>query len=192
MRFEGLPNGTWIVNDWYIRMPILTTTVLAGGRERVSLAALREEGGQVIRVNNLQGDPVFDARTGTIEGVVLDSVGVEPLGGAVVRLDGSTQAVTDAMGRFRFTSLVQGEHGVTASSPALDSFGLAPQPTYVDATPGEVSSVRLQSPGLIASLLALCDQPEMVESRNLSTTMGHSSGLIREQSPVWWGSGWAG
>ena len=28
--------------------------------------------------------------------------------------------------------------------------------------------------------------------RNLSTTMGHSSGLIREQSPVWWGSGWAG
>ena len=30
------------------------------------------------------------------------------------------------------------------------------------------------------------------EPRNLSTTMGHSSGLIREQSPVWWGSGWAG
>ena len=28
--------------------------------------------------------------------------------------------------------------------------------------------------------------------RNLSTTMGHTSGLIREQSPVWWGSGWEG
>ena len=35
-------------------------------------------------------------------------------------------------------------------------------------------------------------QQTVTEARNLSTTMGHSSGLIREQSPVWWGSGWAG
>ena len=47
---------------------------------------------------------------------------------------------------------------------------------------------------LFDTLRDLCEFPDEVEFaiRNLSTTMGHSSGLIREQSPVWWGSGWAG
>ncbi|SVB39752.1 uncharacterized protein METZ01_LOCUS192606, partial [marine metagenome] len=103
LKFEGLPNGTWIISDWSIRMPILTGTVLDGGRQRIVLAAIREEGGQVVRVNNLQGDLVLDYRSGTIEGVVLDSLDVEPVEGATVLLDESMQTKTDDEGRFRFT-----------------------------------------------------------------------------------------
>ena len=31
----------------------------------------------------------------------------------------------------------------------------------------------------------VCRELGVSEQRNLSTTMGHSTGLIREQSPVW-------
>ena len=172
LKFEGLPNGTWIISDWSIRMPILTGTVLDGGRQRIVLAAIREEGGQVVRVNNLQGDLVLDYRSGTIEGVVLDSLDVEPVEGATVLLDESMQTKTDDEGRFRFTSLTQGRYGVSAVNPALDSFGLAPPPVYVDAIPGEVVSVRLQSSGLMASLVALCQQPEVAEG-NLGVLVGY-------------------
>ena len=172
LKFEGLPNGTWIISDWSIRMPILTGTVLDGGRQRIVLAAIREEGGQVVRVNNLQGDLVLDYRSGTIEGVVLDSLDVEPVEGATVLLDESMQTKTDDEGRFRFTSLTQGRYGVSAVNPALDSLGLAPPSVYVDAIPGEVVSVRLQSSGLMASLVALCQQPEVAEG-NLGVLVGY-------------------
>ena len=66
IRFHGLPNGTWIVREWYIRTPLLQATY---GRRRVQprLVGLREEGGLVVRVNNLQGDLVLESTAGIIE-----------------------------------------------------------------------------------------------------------------------------
>ena len=71
IRFHGLPNGTWIVREWYIRMPLLQATVdqrrFGQRRVRPRLVGLREEGGLVVRVNNLQGDLVLESTAGIIE-----------------------------------------------------------------------------------------------------------------------------
>ncbi len=175
VQFEGLPNGAWIVLNWSIRMPILSATILDGGRRRTTLVAIREEGGQVVRVNDRRGERVLDSRTGTIEGVVLDSLGINPVEGAVVTLDGPVQVETDTDGRFRFSSLAQGRYGVRVSNTALDTLGLAPETVYADVTPGRISSVRLQSYGLLAFLLSLCDQPEPPEGTGVLFGYVHDS-----------------
>ena len=50
VRFEGLSNGTWIVNEWYIRMPLVE--VRRGGRLR--FVGLMEEGGLVLSVDEVE------------------------------------------------------------------------------------------------------------------------------------------
>ena len=53
VEFHGLPDGTWIVSSWYIRMPLLTLA-----RDRVfrrmlpSLNGIAEDGGGVVRAIN--------------------------------------------------------------------------------------------------------------------------------------------
>lgn len=175
VQFEGLPNGAWIVLNWSIRMPILTATILDGGRQRTTLVAIREEGGQVVRINDQRGERVLDSRTGTIEGVVLDSLGIKPVEGAVVTLDGPVQVETDTDGRFRFSFLAQGRYGVRVSNTALDTLGLTPETVYADVIPGKISSVRLQSYGLLAFLLPLCDQPELPEDKGVLVGYVHDT-----------------
>jgi len=71
IRFHRLPDGTWIVREWYIRTPVLQATVNQGrfGQKRVRprLVGLKEEGGLVVRVHNLQGDLVLESTAGIIE-----------------------------------------------------------------------------------------------------------------------------
>ena len=64
IRFHGLPDGTWIVREWYIRRPLLQAY---RGRRRPRLIGLKEEGGVVLRVDNLNGDPVLGSGAGIIE-----------------------------------------------------------------------------------------------------------------------------
>ena len=144
VRFDGLPNGTWIVREWYIRMPLLEATRRQGRRTRVRLVGLREEGGLVLSVNNTQGDLVLDSSAGIIEGVVVESPGSDPVEDVVVLLDDNTRATTDEDGRFRFTGLAEGYYGVRVSNPALDAFGLSAEPVFFEVSPGEVTSARLR------------------------------------------------
>ena len=144
IRFHGLPNGTWIVREWYIRMPLLGTTRRSGRRARPRLVGLKEEGGSVLRVNNLQGDLVLDSGAGIIEGVVLESEGSDPVGEVVVLLNDSMRVTSDEDGRFRFTALATGYYGVRVFNPALDSLGLSEDPIFFEVGPGEVTSARLR------------------------------------------------
>jgi hypothetical protein len=63
VRFEGLPNGTWIVSEWYIRTPLVEVR----RRGQLQLVGLREEGGSILSVSNLQGDLVLDLNVEIIE-----------------------------------------------------------------------------------------------------------------------------
>ncbi len=175
VRFEGLPNGTWIVREWTIRMPLLETIVRRDSyRSRPELVGIKEVGGQLVRVDDLRGETVLEAETGTLTGVVLDSLGVGPVEGARVLLDDAEVAVTDADGRFRFTSLMEGRYGVRVSHPALDSLGFRSEPVYVNARPGKVTSVRLRFPGMIPVLLEACDR------QSLSNQEGIVMGWVRD------------
>ena len=115
-----------------------------------------EEGGSVLRVNNLQGDLVLDSGAGIIEGVVLESEGSEPVGEVVVLLDDSTRVTTDEDGRFRFTGLVEGYYGVRVFNPALDSLGVSTEPVFFEVSPGEVTSARLRFRSLDTVMTEKC------------------------------------
>ena len=56
-------------------------------------------------------------------------------------------------------------------------------PTVRTAIP-EVGIGRI-TPEIVSEIFSGLDLTEGTRIRNLSTTMGHSTGLIREQCPVW-------
>jgi len=163
IRFHGLPNGTWIVREWYIRMPLLQA-YSKRGRVRRRLVGLKEEGGLVLRVDDLQGDPVLDSGAGIIEGVVFDSEGSEPVKEVLVLLDDSTRVRTDEDGRFRFTSLVEGYYGLRVLNPVLDSLGLSAEPVLFEVRPGDVASARLRFPSLDTVLTEECGSVDFSEN----------------------------
>ncbi len=109
IRFHGLPDGGWIVREWYIRMPRLETRVRAGRRDRTQLVGLKEEGGLVLRVTNLRGDLVHEAGADVIDELGLD---------AVAFLDDRTPLTTDEDGRVRITSLMDGNFNSRVFRPA--------------------------------------------------------------------------
>ena len=156
IRFHGLPNGTWIVREWYIRMPILQATRRPGRRARPRLVGLKEEGGSVLRVNNRQGDLVLDSGAGIIEGVVLESESSDPVEEVVVLLGDSMRVTSDEDGRFRFTALATGYYGVRVFNPALDSLGLSEDPVFFEVGPGEVTSARLRFRSLDTVMAEKC------------------------------------
>ena len=159
IQFYGLPNGTWIVREWYIRMPILEEVRRIGLRlreGRARLVGLREQGGLVQRVNDLQGDLVLDSESGIIEGVVLASEGSDAVDEVVVLLDGRRRATTDEDGRFQFTDLVEGYYGLRVLNPVLDSLGLSAEPVFFEVSPGEVTSARLRSSSLDTVMTEKC------------------------------------
>ena len=47
------------------------------------------------------------------------------------------------------------------------------------------NGLQVEGPAEVAHVAVAVDASEAVILRNLSTTMGHSTGLIREQCPVW-------
>ncbi len=160
VRFEGLPDGTWIVRDWVIRMPLLSATRLRTGGLRTELIGIKEQGGLIVRVSDTRNEIVLDSRAGIVEGVVLDSAGAGPVSGAVVLLDDTDRATTDEEGRFRFSSLPAGNYGLRVSNPALDVVGLGAPVVYVESVPGEVSTARLMFPGVVDALTEMCGPHE--------------------------------
>ena len=59
---------------------------------------------------------------------------------------GTSQATTttDEDGRFQFTALATGYHGLRVFNPVLDSLGLSAEPVFFEVSPGEVTSARLR------------------------------------------------
>ena len=155
--FQSLPNGTWIVPEWHIRMPLLAIGRDFQGRQTVYQYGYREEGGTVLSIREPGGDVIFGASTGALEGVVLEELTSEPVAGAIVSLAGTEERVTtDAEGRFRFTEVVPGRYGVTFEHAAMSAYGQKPDPVGVDLVKGDVASVILTLPSPFALEEATC------------------------------------
>ena len=162
--FQRLPNGTWIVPEWRIRMPTVGFTRDMGGRQHPYLEAYREVGGVVTQVREPGGRTLLEAESGTIEGIVLDSLQTDPVRGARVLIVGSGQAVyTDAQGRFRIGGLTGGTYAVAFSHPSLQDLGFQPEAVRRDVRIGGVTSVRFIMPSRADMLSIVCrgeDRPE--------------------------------
>ncbi len=163
--FEGLPNGTWVVREWYIRMPRpgVRPNPFTNVPERF-LAGIRETGAVVTRILTPLGETLVESETGTVEGTVLDSLHTRPLEGARVFAQGTDRsAVTGGDGRWRLTGLTQGVYRIAYRHPALEEVGFAPEPVEVEVRRGEISALRLLAPSRGEALRGACAEEEAIE-----------------------------
>lgn len=157
--FRTLPNGTWIVPSWHLRMfrPGEAPHPLTG-RPTASIAAVIMEHGEVLRVHGERG-VVFEGDTGRrIAGTVFDTLRAG-LPGARVFVNGEgTEVVTDADGRFELTHLAPYEYTVYFTHPYLERLWYQPEPVEVEVELAGPNPVRVdfEAPSLEDVLDEVC------------------------------------
>lgn len=185
VEFKRLASGAWIVERWWIRMPVYVMTtreregILPGGftmhRESQTkrLASFREEGAEVISTTALEdADPVA-----AIGGRVIDHTLEQPLVGAeVVALESNRRAMTGENGAFRIDSLPEGPQTLVFSHPRSDSLGLTSEHYRVIARAGELSVARLGIPARV-----LADRNACPDSTSRGA-LGTIAGAVRDLS----------
>jgi hypothetical protein len=156
--FRGLPNGTWIVNEWTIRMLRLSEVRDDFGRVlRHDVLGYSTEGSVVNVVATTDGTVVDrESGLGGVRGVVADSAG-RPLSGARVWIQGTDFVATSGSGgRFEFEGVGAGVWSVGASQASLDAIGHQGTFALADVARGEVRDVRVELPSLRAAATSLC------------------------------------
>ena len=160
--FRTLPNDTWIVPSWHLRMfrPGEAPHPLTG-RSTASIAAVIMEHGEVLRVHGERG-VVFEADTGRrMAGTVFDTLHVG-LPGARVFVNGEgTEVVTDADGRFDLTHLGPYEYAVHFTHPYLERLWHQPEPVEVEVGRAAPNPVRVdfEAPSMEDVLDDVCGPP---------------------------------
>lgn len=165
--FAGLPNGTWFVRAWSIRMPMFgqaqaPSRIRRGPspiRRRRPVVGIHEESAVVLEVY-ADGSLVVESGAGTIAGVVVREDGGRPIADAVVTVwITGQQAFSGEDGLFRLTALGDGIYELLVSHPDLTSLGFGGELTPVRAVYGEVTSVRLTLPSEKRVLEEVCVGP---------------------------------
>jgi hypothetical protein len=158
--FGSLPNGTWVVRDWSLRLPMLG---MQADRSTMYLLGYVEQGGRVWRVTRPDGTTVLEAVTATVSGTVVDSLEGGPVAGGRIRSAGDPETsgvVLAADGTFMLGGLPPGAQVLQVHHPSLDTLGLGPASFPVEGKEGEIASVRLRLPGVLEMLRAVCaDDP---------------------------------
>ncbi len=171
VEFEALPNGTWIVNSWRIRMPRarVATNPLTGRAESV-LDGLTVQGGDVLRVHGDRGTVLEADRGGRIAGSVFDTLQTG-LPGARVYIPGTDfETVTGRDGRFELEGLEPGIYEVNWSHPYLERFAFLPRPFQVTVPEpsgdGATDPVQINfaAPTVASVLNRLCRDVERPEN----------------------------
>ncbi len=174
LSFRRLPNGAWIVERWYIRMPLVESVEVMDRsgppvpgnaprkRREFRLRAIREQGGEVLIVADpagriLVGDRPAMAGRGGVEGTVMDSTTGQPLAGATVSLVGTNlRTSSDTAGRYSMTDLPVGDFFVTFSHERATSLRLQAVLQPVQIRSAEVATVHLAVPPESVLLERLC------------------------------------
>ena len=160
--FAELPNGTWIVREWRIRMPYPLQELDRQGRfRRWVINGYRDTGGVVQQATTNTGAIVMDVVRAGITGVVVDSAG-RPVTGAPVRIQGTEAADTTAAdGTFSFTDVGEGTWSVAAAMPELDGFGYLAD-----------IEVEVRQAGMVAARLELPSVRDVAHERCGATPPG--------------------
>ncbi len=155
--FTRLPDGAWIVKEWWIRMP----SFAEASRGEILRIGHRMVGGTTAAVTDAAGRTVLDARSASIFGVVADSAGTGPPPGPVVvarEVIGSATigVTTSADGSFLLNRLPAWTHILRVPSPALREMGLAEPEVSVEGNLGQVAYVRMKIPTVADALAFSC------------------------------------
>ena len=158
--FRRMPEGRWIVTEWWIRMPNLESQRSRDYRSRVYVAGFRQVGGTVLEAVGAGGRVSLNSFAGALEGVVTDEDG-EPARRVLVELLGTEhEATTDSLGFFRFRDLAEGIYRVSAVDSEFGPFGFRSDPVSHGVLRGEVSTVEVRLPSLGHLNEAACAQME--------------------------------
>lgn len=164
--FEALPNGTWVVDSWRIRMPRWKMRRNpAGGRGYAIVEEILVQGGDVVRVHGDKGTILEAELGGGIAGVVRDSLRAG-LAGATVFAEGTgIESVTDAEGRFALDGLEPGLYSVGFTHPYLEAFAYTPESREV-RVPAEVTTpmrINFSAPSAEGVARSICRDVERPE-----------------------------
>lgn len=163
VEFRAMPNGTWIVDSWRIRMPRAEpyTNPFTGGRG-VRLSGITEQGGDVLRAHGNDGAVPIDDRGGQILGVVYDSL-QQGLSGARVYVEGTDiDALAGRGGRFELSGLQSGAYAVNFSHPYMERHGFRPRPFEVMVVEGARTAAQINfvAPTVWRVVDSLCREDE--------------------------------
>ncbi|HEU4457173.1 MAG TPA: hypothetical protein VFR81_29155 [Longimicrobium sp.] len=165
LEFRRLPAGSWMVERWWIRMPIFERVssydeITGGvesirGRSYARLVAIREGGGEV--VGSSVREAAAPARTGRVAGVVWDSLEARPLVGARAFLSGTSwSALADSAGRFAIDGVPEGRYTVSFDHPALRAWGAVPGSAPAEVRAGDTAAVAVATPSRGALAARAC------------------------------------
>jgi hypothetical protein len=159
--FEGLPNGTWIVHEWSIRMPRLVER-RSGAGQLVGHEVLgyRVDGSVVNVVATVAGEIVDrQSQPGAVLGIVADSLG-QPAAGARVWIAGTDfVAETGRDGRFAFAGVGEGTWSVGATLPSLERVGHPGTFAEIGIERGSSGELRMELPSARTAALTRCEAP---------------------------------
>lgn len=182
--FRRLPAGTWIVDDWHVRMPRLREDTLRTLERRTPVFVPRvvgyvDQGGRV----EIAVDGVIPVSRAILRGLVHDSTTGKGLAGAVVGVRGYRDSVfTDADGRFELVLAAAGEQTVTATHPKLGLLrDLAAVRTILSL--GDTSMVGFAVPSVATFARSLCGSTERGRSGVVGVAR-HPDGQVAEDLEV--------
>ncbi len=150
VEYRALPGGEWVVDRWWIRVPTIverrelnvqrrTPKGAYEAEHRYEVARWQELGGELVQVATA-GRTLDTSHDGQIGGTVYDSAGGRPVGGAVVRVEGTDLTRrTDARGSFLFARVPPGRYRLSAEGIG----GRPPATTTVDVAADGVEVVQL-------------------------------------------------
>ena len=164
--FRRMPAGTWIVPEWWIRMPVVSQTTGATGLPRHFVSGFHQTGGLVLGVREAGGRSLGQrVETGGVEGVVVDSLGMVRQGVRVGVVGSNQEVYTNTEGRYSITGLNPGRYPIRFVDPALEAYGFAPEPVARDVIRGEMTAFDYHLPSVGDVLFEACRDEARPRSR---------------------------
>ena len=170
LEFEALPNGTWIVNSWRIRMPVagMGTNIVSGGGTAI-LKEIVVQGGDVMRVHGNEGTVLEADLGGVIAGLVRDTLRAGLPNARVFVAGTGIESFTDTEGKFQLVGLDPGVYSVAFTHPYLEPFGYIPEPFEVEVladskTPAQISFTAPTVAGIRNGMCRDVERPEALVS----------------------------
>ncbi|HEY0808753.1 MAG TPA: carboxypeptidase-like regulatory domain-containing protein [Longimicrobiales bacterium] len=177
VEFRKLPSGHWIVQKWWIRMPLFGGRNTSRGYFYLYLLGTREEGGHVVSVDGVPSHPMT---AGVIEGQVVDSATQQPISDATVFVSTTPhEAKTDSLGRYRITGLSPGKHQIAVNTPTLVELNLPIQLHERTVSPQRPVQLNLTSPTYASMYRSLCaaEDPDVGGSLIFGIVRDSASGV---------------
>lgn len=154
MQFARARDGSWLVTEWFIRVPVVDSSPRRPDREARAIVYAEQVGGRVFNARR-GDDTVFVQPFPTLSGVLRDSVTARPVPNAQLLLRESWRvAVTDSVGAFTIGAVRPGVHTLQINTSSLDSLGVASVKRLLVAD--SLSASRLTVPSLRQALAGMC------------------------------------